>query len=29
QCIGMILVVTGVLYSSGIIQIKSKESVNI
>ncbi len=29
QCIGMILVVTGVLYSSGFIQIKSKESVNI
>lgn len=29
QCIGMILVVTGVLYSSGFIQIKSKESVSI
>ncbi|PEY42441.1 hypothetical protein CN354_03080 [Bacillus cereus] len=29
QCIGMILVITGVLYSSGIIKIKSKESVSI
>ncbi len=29
QCIGMLLVITGVLCSSGFIQIKSKESVNI
>ncbi|MFE6134671.1 DMT family transporter [Bacillus sp. NPDC057893] len=29
QCVGMILVITGVLCSSGFIQIKSKESVNI
>ncbi|GAB6415353.1 EamA family transporter [Bacillus luti] len=29
QCIGMILVITGVMCSSGFIQIKSKESVNI
>ncbi len=29
QCIGMILVIMGVLCSSGFIQIKSKESVNI
>lgn len=29
QCIGMILVITGVLCSSGFIQIKTKESVNI
>ncbi|WP_243524855.1 DMT family transporter [Bacillus pseudomycoides] len=29
QCIGMILVITGVLYSSGIIKMKSKESVSI
>ncbi|KFN01661.1 DMT family transporter [Bacillus clarus] len=28
QCIGMILVITGVLYSSGLLAIKSKESVN-
>ncbi|NWK67693.1 EamA family transporter [Bacillus paramycoides] len=29
QCIGIILVITGVLYSSGFIKIRSKESVNI
>ncbi|MBE7102519.1 DMT family transporter [Bacillus cereus] len=29
QCVGMILVITGVLYSSGLIKINSKESVNI
>ncbi|MEC3434725.1 EamA/RhaT family transporter, partial [Bacillus cereus] len=29
QSVGMILVITGILYSSGFIQRKSKESVNI